>query len=517
MKNIVKSKVCAVLLVLLLIAICCAGYYWQLPKFHGLTLELGAEKPQLADFLTDQANPKWAGFVTESVTTDVPGDQSVTLTHLWREETVTLTVEDTTAPEATFRDVTLNLGKEPTPEMFVAEASDLTELTYSFAQALPEQRQDGPVTVVVTDTSGNAVSQECRVTYEWLKTQYTLELGIYLQAADLLLDPSFGEDLIDQEALEPINNGGVGQYPLKFQAAMKDYTCLVTVQDTTAPNVVVQDVSVYRDSRVTPEQFVVSAMDLSGIREVRFAEPPSCKEYGSFPVTIEAEDLCGNVATVEATLRVVREKNPPKFRTMSEIKVEKHTKPDYVKDVKAHDSHDGYLEFTYNDSAVNLAKAGTYYVIYTAVDHSGNVGTYKRKVTVLHDAEDTAALVKAHAQKCGTSIKDITDYVRSDIRYSTDWGGDDPVWFGFTNRKGNCYVHALCLQSLLKEHGYDTKLIWVEDKSHYWLIVDMGGYWRHIDATPYDLHARYPFMTDQQRLETLSGREWDTSLWPACE
>ena len=74
----------------------------------------------------------------------------------------------------------------------------MTELTYSFAEALPEQRQDGPVTVVVTDTSGNAVSQECRVSYEWLKTQYTLELGIYLQAADLLLDPSFGEDLIDQ-------------------------------------------------------------------------------------------------------------------------------------------------------------------------------------------------------------------------------------------------------------------------------------------------------------------------------
>ena len=126
----------------------------------------------------------------------MPGDQSVTLTHLWREETVTLTVEDTTAPEAIFRDVTLNLGQEPTPEMFVAEASDLTELTYSFAQALPEQRQDGPVTVVVTDTSGNAVSQECRVTYEWLKTQYTLELGTYLQATDLLLDPSFGGVLL---------------------------------------------------------------------------------------------------------------------------------------------------------------------------------------------------------------------------------------------------------------------------------------------------------------------------------
>ena len=132
MKNFFKSKVFTVLLILLallLIAAFCAGYYWQLPKFHGITLELGSEKPQLADFLTDKANPKWASFVTEALPTDVLGEHSVTLTHLWREETVTLTVEDTVAPEATFQDVTLNLGKDPTPEMFVVEASDLTELT----------------------------------------------------------------------------------------------------------------------------------------------------------------------------------------------------------------------------------------------------------------------------------------------------------------------------------------------------------------------------------------------------
>ena len=111
----------------------------------------------------------------------------------------------------------------------------------------------------------------------------------------------------------------------------------------------------------------------------------------------------------------------------------------------------------------------------------------------------------------------MANYVRSYIRYNHDWGGDDPVWYGFSNRKGNCYVHALCLQRLLTEHGYKTKLIWVTNKTHYWLIVDMGGYWRHIDATPSTLHSRYPLMTDEQRLETLSGRKWDTSQWPACE
>lgn len=520
MKNFFKSKactVCLILLALVLIAAFCAGYYWQLPKFHGLTVELGSEKPGLSAFLTDKANPQWAGFVTPDFTTGTLGTQEVKLTHLRREETVTLTVEDTTAPVASFRDVTLNLSKDPTPDMFVVEASDLTELTYSFAQPLSYPRRDGPVTVVVTDTSGNCVSQECQVTYEWLKPAHTMELGTYLQATDLLLDPSFGEALIPAAMLETINNSGVGQYPLDLHVSMKDYSCLVTVQDTTAPNVVLQEVAVYRGSEVKLEQFVVSATDLSGVKEVRFAEVPDTSTFGTYEVAIEAEDIHGNVAAFQGKLRVVTDKKPPYFKGMGDMKVEKHSTPDYVKHVTAYDTQDGYVEFTYNASAVNLSKAGTYYVTYTAVDLSGNVGTYKRKVTVLPDEEDTKALVKAHAQKCGSSVVEITNYVRSYIRYNTNWGGDDPVWYGFTNRKGNCYVHALCLQRLMTEHGYRTKLIWVTNKTHYWLIVDMGGYWRHIDATPSNLHSRYPLMTDQQRLETLSGRKWDTSQWPACE
>ena len=156
-------------------------------------------------------------------------------------------------------------------------------------------------------------------------------------------------------------------------------------------------------------------------------------------------------------------------------------------------------------------------MIYTATDRSGNSATYRRKVTVAHDAEDTNALVAEHAAKCGTTIQSIRNYVLGNIYYNTNWGGDDPVWYGFTNRIGNCYVHALCLQRLLTYHGYTTQLIWVTDRSHYWLIVSMDGGWKHIDATPSALHSKYMFMDDAQRLETLSGRTWDTTQWPACE
>lgn len=522
MKNFFKSKVCTVcliLLVLILAAALCFGYYWKLPKFHDVTVELGAEAPTLQDFMGEKAYPDWASFVTDPtrIHCDAVGVQEITLTHLWREETVNLTVEDTTAPVATFQDVTLNLGQKVTPDMFVVEASDLTEVTCAFAQDIGVYKKDRIVTVVVTDANGNSVSQDCQLTYEWLKESYTIEYGTYLQKTDLLLDPSFGAILLDDKVIEALNNSPAGEYAVTARGGGKESTCTVIIQDTTPPTVVVQEVAVYRDQVVTLEDFLVSATDLSGEVTTRLVSEIDTSEFGNFTVLIEAEDIHGNVATVEATLRVVSDKNPPYFMGMGDMKVEKHSTPDYRKNVIAHDKRDGDVEFTYNASAVNLSKAGTYYVVYTAVDSVGNVGTYKRKVIVLPDEEDTTALVKQHAQKCGSSVVEITNYVRSYIRYNTNWGGDDPVYYGFTNRKGNCYVHALCLQRLMSEHGYKTQLIWVTNKTHYWLIVDMGGYWRHIDATPSNLHSRYPLMTDEQRLETLSGRRWDTSRWPACE
>ena len=91
------------------------------------------------------------------------------------------------------------------------------------------------------------------------------------------------------------------------------------------------------------------------------------------------------------------------------------------------------------------------------------------------------------------------------------------MWYGFTNKVGNCYVHALCLQRLLSAKGYSTKLIWVTNKSHYWLLINLGGTWWHIDATPTPAHSRYSLMNDEMRLATLNGRKWDFESWPACD
>ena len=82
---------------------------------------------------------------------------------------------------------------------------------------------------------------------------------------------------------------------------------------------------------------------------------------------------------------------------------------------------------------------------------------------------------------------------------------------------GNCYVHAHCLKALFDAKGIESQIIWVTEKTHYWLVVKIGDVWRHIDATPTPGHMRYSLMNDEERHKTLSGRNWNRSLWPACE
>lgn len=519
------GKVCiAVLAVLVLAGGAFGGYglwLYQQPKFHDVTVELGTETVSLLEFMTQYANGSKVGFVTDpgSIDLNVLGTQELVLRHGGKQETVSLTVQDTTAPEVTFRDVHADLTDTLKPEDFVESATDLSgQITVTFAQPLtqPESYGQAVANLVVTDSSGNETTGQSQIFYVWMRASYTLELGDTLEKEDILMNAEKDADLLDQLELDKINAGGVGSYTLTSTEDGQTCTCQVTVQDTTPPELVLKDVSIYLNGQAGKDSFIESVSDVSGTVTTRLLTTLNRGTYGSQTVTIEAEDAYGNVTKQEAMLHVVHDTTAPVFSGMSAMKVEKNSTPDYLTGVSAYDGKDGYVEVTCDDSKVDLTAAGTYYVVYSATDKSGNTATYKRKVEVKHDAADTTALVNSIAASLPGDAEAVRDYVRNTIAYNTNWGGDDPVWYGFTNKVGNCYVHALCLQRLLSAKGYATQLIWVTNKTHYWLIVNIGGTWWHIDATPTPAHSKYSLMSDEMRHATLNGRDWDREAWPVC-
>lgn len=413
------------------------------------------------------------------------GSIPLTLRSGRKDETVTLTIVDTTAPEVEFIPyLEKTPDYQPDPYDFVASYYDLSEVTVSFVGnvVVPLNYEEQSFTVVVEDTSGNASSQVCTLSIEWLKGEYTVELGEVLVKENLLNNPERDSSRIEQGDIDVVNASGIGEYTVA--SLVDESVCKVRVVDTTPPELVVRDISVFVGEQVTVDSFVESCFDISGDVQLRLLTEPDVNTLGVQTMTIEATDVNGNVTTATATLGVVQDKTPPVIKGLTTLRVQKRSEPDYLAGVSANDEVDGVCEVTYDARGVDLTAAGTYYVTYTSKDKDGNVAKSRRTVVVEHDQEDTDALADAIAAGLSSDPEEIRDYVRNTIKYNHNSGGADPVWYGFNNKVGDCLVHAYCLQVLLERKGYETRLIWVTDKTHYWLIVKLGDVWRHIDATP---------------------------------
>ena len=494
------------------------GWLDQQPKFHDVTIELGESMPSIEAFMTEYAKVEKARLVTQDADLTAAGTQMLVFAHNGKEETVALTIQDTTAPKVEFLNVAATVRDTVKPEDLVNVVEEYSPYTVSFQ--LPDgDRTYGDVTVqvLVTDEHGNETAGESIISYRWMRERYELELGATLRRGTLIYGGWQEGIVLDQAQIDEINAAPVGEYKVVSSFGEAVNECVVTVKDTTAPVLKLRDVDIYIGQTAELEDFVVNATDISGEVELRLANPLPLDEVGTHIVVVEAEDINGNVATAEAELRVKADSDPPEFYGVETLYADKHSTPSYYYGVQAVDARDGEVEFWVDDSRVDTSRAGTYYAVYTAEDKEGNVATYRRRVVVLHDEEDTAALIKSIAARLSSDPEEIRDYVRYNIWYSYEWGGDDPIWFGLNEGHGNCYVHALVFQALLREKGIETQLIWVTDQSHYWNMVKIDGEWKHMDSTPGRLHERYSIMTDETRYETLSGRNWDRTAWPAVE
>jgi len=490
-------------------------------KFQDATVEIGTrEEISAKDFLKNEKYAEEAEIVTDWKKIDFGkvGEYAITLRHQEKEETVQLNLVDTTPPEVTFQDIVRYKDYEINADDFIVEKSDLSEMTVEVAN-VPEITgfANYPVMVVVKDASGNETKKECNLQIEWLKREFTMEKGDGLSKEDLLYNAEEDGELLDDDELKRIASSDIGDYELKVEHEGNEYTVKIKITDLTPPSLKLRDVTIYDDETIEgKDAFIVSAKDASGEVTTKMKTEINYKKLGAQKIVIEAVDKYGNVSEETATLTIRKDTVGPVISGLSAMTVTKGASIDYRKGVSAKDAKDGACEFEVNTDNVNMGKAGTYYATYTSSDTKGNKTTSKRKITIKHNAEDERALVKEIASGLSSNVEEIRDYCRNKIRYSHSYGDGEPIWYGFNNWNGNCYVHAMCFQALLKEKGYATQLIWVTNKSHYWNLVKIGGVWRHMDATPDSNHRKISIMTDEERLSTLKGRDWDHSAWPAA-
>ena len=376
--------------VLLVIAAIVVGIWllWRgaQPRFMDVMIELGQPMPKISKFTTKYADSDEVEMLTpeSEIHVDKVGVYAIKFRYGKKEETVTLTVRDTTKPTVTLKKVTVAPGTVVTTEDFIAEIQDYSETTVYFLDK-PEVLDvygSVPVTVFVEDVHGNVTMLEWKVEYTWLKAEYQMEMGHVLTKADLLLDATVDEAVLDQAALAHITWFGVGSYEVGGDWNGETRICHVTVVDTTAPELQLKELSIYADEVVTAEDFVESLTDASGTAEVSLLTELKFGEVGTVQIVkIEATDASGNKTEAETVLQII-EDAAPVFSGLEDIVTNVGKTPDYRTGVTAMDDRDGEVSFQIDCSAVQLQNAGTYFAIYTAVDSSGNKTEMVRRVIV---------------------------------------------------------------------------------------------------------------------------------------
>ena len=508
-----KNKFIIIISVVVSILLLLSGYFFT--KFQDAEIEFG-HKVEISDFVK-YGQTKGIKVDTSKIV-DAVGEYDVVLKYLIFTYHLKAKIKDTTPPLLEVKNNYKPLNYEVDVNDFILKLEDKSEAVVEIKN-VPDIKDYGdyPITIIAKDKYNNQTEKECVLSIGWAKKEFSIEVGNEIKVSDLLFDMK-DKDSINQKDLDLINKEREGQYQLKSILNNVEVNIKIEkTKDVTPPTLELKKVKIYENRKIdSVKDFIKKAKDKGSKVSVKLLTKINYSLIGDQKIEIEASDIDGNKIVKETKLTIVKDTVGPKLSGLSKITINKGSKIDYKKGVSAYDDNFGSCTFEVDTSGVNIAKYGNYYAVYTSKDKLGNKTTAKRVIVVNHDKTDTDNLVKSTASGISSNAEAIRDYVRNKIKYNTNYGGSDPIWYGLKNKLGNCYVHAKVFEAILKVKGYNTKLIWTKDKTHYWNMVYLNGKWVHMDSTPSSRHNKYSIMNDEQRYERLQGRDWDRSLWPAA-
>lgn len=510
------KKIISIILMIIFGILLLSGVYF-LTKFKDSIIELGNDVTQ-NDFIRYGTN-KNIKIDLSKVDKEKVGEYFVNIKYFIFNYQKKVTIKDTTPPIIEVKEIYKSPNYQVDVNDFIEKVDDQSEYQIDITKDIDTSDfGDYEVTITGEDIYHNKTVKKTILHIAWVKKEYYIEEGNILKREDLVHNK---EDIntINQSDIDKINKGEVGEYHLNSTKNNKTIDVkIMKTEDKTPPELVLKSVTIYKGKKIkSTNDFIKSVKDKVSKVDIKMITSINYDNIGEQKIEIMATDAKGNSITKETTLKIIKDTKGPKISGLSKITVNKNSKIDYKKGVSSFDDNDGKCDFTVDSSKVNTSKQGTYYAYYTSVDKTGNKTTSKRVIVVNHDKEDTNNLVKSVASTLSSNAETIRDYVRKNIKYNTNSGGSDPIWYGLTNKVGNCIVHAYVFDALLKNKGYSTKIIWTTDKTHYWNMVYLNGSWKHMDATPGSRHSKISIMSDEERHSTLQGRDWNRSLWPEAK
>ena len=413
-----------------------------------LTVEAGRESISANEFRKEDKGVD-ALFVSDMTAVDLktPGQYPVSVEYKGKTYACTLTVEDTIAPEAEIRNVSIYSGHELKAEDFVVSVKDATDVTVAL-KSTPDLTVEAQnlVTVIVTDAAGNA-------------SEYEAVLSVFVDNGAPQLS-----------GIQPL---------FTYIGTEPDYLAGVSAMD---------------DRDMALEILVdKSQVDLNAI--------------GAYDIVYSVTDAAGHTTTAPSTVTVTDDCVAPTIQGVHNISLYLGSAASYRSGVIVTDDKDPSPTLEVDSSQVDLSNPGTYPLVYTARDMTGNETrvevtvtvaekpeTYVDPETVNAKADELLKKIVTEDMAAEAKVKAIYSYVRSHYTYSghsdkTDWV--QGAYVMMESGQGDCFNYYAVTKLLLDRCGIpniDVRKVrnFPEDSDHYWSLVsvDGGKTYYHLDTTP---------------------------------
>lgn len=447
--------------------------------------------------------------------------------------------DDVVPPKVEVQELVCEYGEQVKASQFIVQIEDLTKCT---VQYLVEPDSTGygtqEITLVITDMAGNSTIVDSLLHIPNVKEYVLWDMQEEPPEAEVFLAEE-GSDISYITEKDSLDCRVPSVYQVDLLVDGIEVQAVLEVQDISAPNLILQSTETWLNKPLLPEAFVdmEQSGDNSGVMELGFVGEPDWKTTGEQLVKIAAVDTAGNVAMETVTLTIKRDEIAP-IVTVTDIDICIGGQIAYKKAVSYSDNIDTMEEMTLTveQKQVNLDEVGSYEVIYTVSDSSGNVTSVKGKVNVLEAvpawADEEAIHVKAQnvideiiteAMTEREKAQAIYQWIRKNISYesySEKGNYMRGAYEGLFEKSGDCFVFAAVSKELLTLAGIKNIDVVkaATDPSHYWNLVYLEDGWYHFDATPRKDKTTIFLWTDTE-LEQYSTTHnnshiFDRSMYP---
>ena len=489
-----------------------------------VTVEAGSPAPGQEAFLIGEYRDVVMTEITESML-HVPGDYPIRIVADGIETESLLSVRDTVPPAANNTTCIVLPGQNVTPEMLFVDLQDETEVKAAFkAEPDPEVRMPQTVEVTLTDLGGNETTVTSTVLFSGIEPVEIEARTSPLSVSELLE----GDRAAEADMPEPFVPDVPGSFLIPVMIGGEKNIAVVSVKDTTPPDVAVKKTTWYTDTPMKPDAFV-SVNDVTEA-ELHFAEEPDWTK-ASQEVTVVVTDAGGNTVEKSFTLTLEPDTEAPVLYGVKSRFCYVGEPVAYLAEVSAMDNCDGEVKVEVDASKVDDSRRGNYRVTYSATDRAGNTVhktvTFKFvKAKVKDDkaqevADRIIAEILTDDMTLAEQIEAIYDYVHTHVHYNPksnkqDWRSE--AVRGLTTGRGDCFTSYSAARLLLEQT--DAQIVSVQrsgiNTHHYWMLVNIGTGWYHFDPSCIDASKRRCFMWTTEQTRKVSKTYWgfNASLYP---